>query len=509
MINRIALYLAENVIRSPFSSRRVSASRPTRNNSMPTLTGYDPTTIDIDTVSGGFHSVVQISARHALRQFSKVISGATLRKNLSADELQAYIGSQTTPFEDGYLTTFHTARSEANLLELRLSLTPSRISFEKSNRAIILLNGDLELYDVTQELRFRGEEREMEMPPTGMEEIEAMFKGVMQPSLVSGMMHETRYRLLHHLGYIDTLLSCNYCHEVDHDSKQVDVYTDLATATVEPNPMTGDVERLFEDHLADRWPAAVAELTTRRRIPLVPTISPLGINSSHLPALEFSDFDVQAFHVNCEGVQAITVALDLAPGHHGIQEDVIHFIGNADYGVISDEYLIDRLFRYKWRIGGFKHQFRISTPIEVERDHHEEEGSLEGIIDLENLDEVDIYLNPDTDEDCIRLQGSGIVTPSRIVLGDGTIITGENIEDVNFGSSEGFRWTLLTSYREPSPDETFTPELAAFLKIAHRDAYRYLSRPFARGRADAPITYHYIDGVAGKVFFLGNVPRVF
>ncbi len=506
MLDKMASYLVENVIRSPSSSVWTNPSRRSRDNAMPTLTDYDPTTVDVDAVSGGFQSVVQISARHALHRFSNVVDVTKISKNISAEEFADYVASQTTPFEDSYLNSFHSGRSEANQLELRLSFTPIHISFEEPNRVVIRFSGDLELYDVTQEMHFRGEERERDMPPRDMEEMLGSMRHI---SLVSGMIRETHYRLLDHLGYIDIILSCDYCNEVDRDSKQIDVYADLTTAIVELDLSGGDLERLFEDHLAALWPTALAELTTRRRVPLIPTVSPLGINSSHLMATEFPDFEAQVFHVSCEGVQAITVALDLAPGRHGTRGDVVHFIGNADFGVISDEYLIDRLFRYKWRIGGFMRRFTITTPIVVERDGREEEASLEGNIDLENLDGADIYLNPDTEEDCLRLQGNGTVTPSRIVLRDGTVITGADIEDVNFGSPEGFRWSLLTSYREARPEETFTAELLAFLESARRDGYRYLSRPFAQGRANAPITYHHIDGVASKVFFLGDLPSVF
>ena len=509
MLIKIAEYIEQNVIRSDIYESSPSPSRPPRNDGMPSLPDYDPGVVDVDLNSGGFHSVVQVSARHSLRMFKEHVPGTCVRKSLLASSFEEYIHSQATPFEDAYLNHFHAGATESNMVELRLSLKPVRITYVDPARVVVDFYGDLELYDKNVEMDLQGIEREHERLPSGIDEIEAETGGFEHTNfLVSGMTYETNYTLLHHLGYLDATLRCNYCSDVNRECKKVDVYADITTASVEFNLTGGDTERLFEDQLSAHW-TGTNELTRRSRVNLIPTISPLGINPSNEPATEFSDFDVQVFHVGRNSVQAITVAMDVTPGSHGNIADVEHFIGNSDFGVISDDCLMDRLFRYKWRIGGFMRYSKTSTPIVIERKGDEHDATVEGELKLESLSGAGIILNPDTEEDTMFLEGMGSFSFDRVVLDDGSILTDEDIKDVDFGSAVEFGWQLLTTYRELRLDEHLSPEMSAFLETAHNDAYRYLSRPFADGRGDAPISYSRIEGVPGKVFFLGDFPNLF
>ena len=145
MLNKISEYLAENVLRSIYHESSIIPSRPPRDGAMPTLSDYDPSVVNVEASSGGFHSIVQISARHSLRIFKDYVPETIVRKCLLGEAFEEYIASQTTPFDDGYLNRFHAGL--ANMVGLRLTLTPARITFEESSQLVVKFNGDLELYN--------------------------------------------------------------------------------------------------------------------------------------------------------------------------------------------------------------------------------------------------------------------------------------------------------------------------------------------------------------------------
>ena len=62
---------------------------------------------------------------------------------------------------------------------------------------------------------------------------------------------------------------------------------------------------------------------------------------------------------------ALAVAFDTMPGCHGVVDDIRHFIGPNAFGVISDEFVVDLVFRHRWNRGGFDRRLNLEAPLQV------------------------------------------------------------------------------------------------------------------------------------------------
>ena len=196
------------------------------------------------------------------------------------------------------------------------------------------------------------------------------------------------------------------------------------------------------------------------------------------------------------------------PGCHGVIDDVEHFIGNRDYGVITDEFVVERVFKFKWRIGGFDRSFRLKRRIEISRDGNLEDADLKGRLDLQSLATVVFATDSDTRQDFIQIGGQARSVPTEIVTSDG-IVLGPG--DVDFGSPQATPWSMATR-PAVGPDLSSDPEVREFQERAHIDAYRHIARPFAtfttRPGSVTP-QYTRLEVVTRYIFFLGQIPMVF
>src|SRR5262249_27433763 len=102
-------------------------------------------------------------------------------------------------------------------------------------------------------------------------------------------------------------------------------------------------------------------------LPFTTTPSLLGPQPGGFFFSEISYFQGRAFAVFAPpGLEpALAVAFDVMPGCHGIIEDVRHFIGPNPYGLVSDEFVVDRVFRHRWNLGGFDRRIELQLPMQV------------------------------------------------------------------------------------------------------------------------------------------------
>lgn len=310
---------------------------------------------------------------------------------------------------------------------------------------------------------------------------------------------------LHRIGTLSLTICCNYEHEAYFELKRVDIYADLATHERTFDVPKGDTRVFYNEFLKDKEGTFTQPIGKTSRIYLTPTISLAGRNPSKTNITELPEFEVRVFHVGARPNQALAAAFDLMPGCKGIIEDVQHFIGDRDYGVISDEYLVERICKHKWRLGGFDRRITIERPIKITRDGREEDAYLHGILQFNSLDYVTIETDSNTRTDYIRLGGMSEGIPQYIRLRDGTIV---GPDQVDFGNPQTTPWSLFTTLSVTpvwSPD----PEVREIQLRAHLDAYRHLARPFARFPDWMYVVYTRVEGVTKFIFVLGELPSLF
>src|SRR5262249_32201300 len=147
--------------------------------------------------------------------------------------------------------------------------------------------------------------------------------------------------------------------------KSVDIVADLSAAAITVSPDPGDTTQIYDAILKSQEYLLRALLTPKNEMALTPTISLVGRNPANVPVPEIPDFEVRVFHVASQGWQALAAAFDVLPGCRGIIEDVAHFIGGSGYGVIHDEYVLQRVLLHKWAQGGFDRELALSNHVSV------------------------------------------------------------------------------------------------------------------------------------------------
>lgn len=314
------------------------------------------------------------------------------------------------------------------------------------------------------------------------------------------------------IGRLRFKITCPYTYDADDLLRRVDVYAVMNKATLEVLNEDDDIARLYDagvfGHEGDLLTNA---FLLHSRVHLTPTISVAGLSSAAVPPAEFEDFDSVVFHVNENGTdrQAMAIAINLKPGCEGIIEDVPHFIGVSNFGVITDEFRIERLFKYKWRTGGFMRQYPLTQPIEVQRNSHVEEATLHGRLMIDSLNIVSVEIEANSGEDVIKVGGSSSVHTDYLELADGTRTYQPDADHVNFGNPRVMPWSFMAMIR-PNEILPTEPLLRQFQVEASHDAYQYIARPFARihnGWAD--VSYTRVQAVTNQAFMLGTFASVF
>lgn len=315
------------------------------------------------------------------------------------------------------------------------------------------------------------------------------------------------------IGYLRLEVVCPYGYKTNMSQRSVDVYaqTNQSTLTV-VSTSNNVIDQLVAAGAFGEDNAILKDIFTRHdKVHLIPTIAVGGGSGPSTRPTEFENFDAVVFHVTntINSLQAITVAIDLKPGSMGIIEDVPHFIGSADYGVITDEFRIERLFRYKWRMGKFLRRYPLSQNIQVKRNSNIEEATLRGYLTMDSLDVVSFEINANTGEDIIKICGKSKVHVDDVQLANGTIIPNDPDPDsesgMDFGNPVEKTW-ILKSKLNVNTILPSNPFERRFQQVAYEDAYQYIGRPFANYNVQADVIYTRLHSVTKQVFVLGKYP---
>jgi hypothetical protein len=283
------------------------------------------------------------------------------------------------------------------------------------------------------------------------------------------------------IGRLRIEITCPYTYDVDDDLRRVDVYAVLTHGALNVLNADDDVARLYQAGAFGADGALLRDVfIQKKRVHITPTIAVAGRSSAALPPDEFQNFDAVAFHVTAKpsNLQAMTVAINLKPGCLGIIEDVPHFIGSNDFGVITDEFHTERLFRYRWRTGGFFRQFPLWQTTQVQRNSHVEDATLYGHLSLDTLDVISFEIEANTNADTVKVGGSASVYTEYLQLSDGTKIYQPDAQHANFGDPKVLPWTFMTEIKV-NPVLPSEPLLRQFQQHAYSDAFH--ARRVCRG----------------------------
>jgi hypothetical protein len=520
--------LRNNVV--PAQSRIINTS------AIAELVAGDPDFVNLFSAASRFSSVIEIADTHCLRVADKQLNPDDMLFPFDTDLFQKIIdgGDSFTSYALSHFN-FDSVIPAA----LKIELIPESLQYEPNHKVKIVYN----LYfRLSYELRPPPTPGQVnQMPPGGWPE-EIFLSRLYNPvspgapyimPMYNTLSYNKQYAASYRFGdrfegikgvyepdttYIGTcklIIEATYQKQLHAGPKQVDVWANIRTATFSFElPVNSDVEKLYN---ADFFDADGGNITSRLRqkgeIKLVPTISCTGTNNFSAPDFtELPNFDVAVFPVDNSvlKLQALAIAINGKHGCVGIIEDVQHFIGGNAYGVISDEFFIDKVFRYKWRNGGFLRRLQLEKNITIKRNGHDENATMVGTLTLQSLDVIAVEVNSNTRRDDIRLAGRADAKADRIILNDGSVVDQHTPNaGLDFGNIQHTQWSISTQQQLVyQPSSTLT--IRQFEQRARMDAYRHLARPFAHyDDYQTRLVYTRTEGVSKQVFYLGDIPFLF
>lgn len=446
---------------------------------------FDPRSVSPDQASGDFNCVVELSAQLCLRVFDLDFQRTYFQLTISPSDLKAFFSGQTTPFDSHVLTelaaTDPTQYTYVNNtytppkgLTLLLTLKPVSLSFNQGQAV---------------EIGYRA----------------VVAIGTLLPLHTS----ET-------LGTLDIAISASWHATPNPTLKQLDAFVDLTGAKITITAPPSDAGRMFAAGLFGPSGSQISGfLLHKSEVHVIPTFSLVGKDTFNAGVPEFPHFQASTSVVEWLGAQALALAFQLNSGCSPAIEDVQHFIGFYDYGVVSDELVVSGLFHHKWSLGGFLRKLPASGKIQITVDNKPEDATVYGALQLTSLDVVQI--NSDANSggaDYIGIGGNATTSIQSIVLAGGTVLTAGQ-SGVDFPPPQNVFWGQKgkpeTNAQLPAGGLS-----KAFVQQAYRDAYRHLVRPFARfpdaaaeGADPVYVNYCRLEAIVHRVYALGTVGEVF
>jgi len=312
------------------------------------------------------------------------------------------------------------------------------------------------------------------------------------------------------LGNIKARLRCPYQVRSERERLRAWVTTNIDTASVEIEPVAADIAPLVDQYVARRTgpgPSMFAYIASVQDIRIAPTLCLVGYDTA-LKVATLPDFEALAFAVSDGGRQALAVCFDCAPGCKGTIELVQHVIGDADYGVITDELVVESLFLHKWQRGGFLRTLAFYNPVTVDMsDGSQQTAHLAGRMALTSLDAARIDIDANREIDHILIGGNATVTPAYLHLQDGRRIPAS---EVGLDEPMETTWSVFTDLAI-KPAYSADAQMRAFQVRAYLDAYRFVCKPFAYLPSDMLVASQYVrvDGISRRILFLANLTSPF
>lgn len=514
---------------------------------------YDPNRVVLQRATGGFNSAIEFAARFCMWHFASRVRLHSISERITVAELGAFLATETANLRDPSVLDLAADTNSYLGYGLTLELEATDLTFSDPHRICVTFTGQLILNGETYAIdpgRFPRREKVREPFPDPLGPIEraegerqgsdlgggeTTFAEEMAPRATAPFVgQQSRAEILDRpwmsfdrsierapeggrpflhlepiaeLGEVTLEVCADYRYNVDFDLKRVHVYADMRGATTTLTTPQSSDGKLFWQQFLTTEEQAMMRVGSAPQVPIVPTVSMVGVNPANVTVDEMPDFEARAEHVGARPRQALAVLIDAMAGCHGTVEDVQQFIGNNLFGVISDEWIVNRVFKHKWRLGGFLRAIELRQTIQIKRAGHDEDATLHGWMTLETLDIISIETESTARTDAIRLGGSASTRADAVILRDGTTV---GPDKVDLGPPRPNPWTVFTG-PAVNPALAPNPAMRAFQQRAHTDAFRYLARPFAGLPSDgaAPIAYTRTEGVTKQVFFLGSLSSSF
>jgi hypothetical protein len=494
-----------------------------------------PNFVDVRRATGGFSSAVEVSNSCCLRFYAAHVGPVEVIARHRGRGLETVLEPLRSTLSDPWWQSFQPAPEEPYGFGYRLE--PRVLRIDSGDELTIAFDGSLSLYGVRAS--------RPPLPPHGTssaifdraDEVlareegnrllgdapELRSAGSLDPDDIKpfrGGAGHADWALwlaplvpIRQIGQVQVILRGRLSSEEHAAQRSVDIYIDLTKAAVDVEVADGDADLIYEAFLAGRATELKAVVAPEVRLRITPTISIVGRNAANTAVPEFPDFDVQVFPVgDPDGLQAVCAAFDLVPGCVGTIEDVRHFIGRADYGVIHSEFVVERVLHHQWNVGGFDRSLNLvrRTSIKVRRDgsDRDEDADVYGRMRLNILEAVALEPHPDLRSDVILVGGRGDVIADRVVLvRDGTVLTPSNAD---IGPPEPVPWAVNL---DPSLSPVWSSdyEIRQFQERASQDGVRHLSRPFARvpDAGGALTDYVRLEAIAKRFFARGQLQGFF
>jgi hypothetical protein len=541
----LATYIRNNVL----PSARVHPSRVTGFVAGTGNVSYSPLSVDPLQASGGFNSVVELAAVTCCQQADRAIRPGPLDKSVSAGALTTLLNNAPTGGQLSLVAPATGLLPQQNYRGFRLKLSLAGLTFADEVTAVLRFSVSLSF--VYQPVLLPGVPTETVgqtwdptsvMASAGAPEVPEIATRIensahtMRVAPAAGRLSDTRGNLSGvqlgspdvpgdqdlrsiAVGSFPAELRAPLVHRDEASRCTTRVFADLRRATwtefLPPRPAAGQPPNeilLIYDGFFSNWKSiATTLLNAPLDLPLTATLSLVGPTPGGFPVPEITDFEVRAFAVFAPpGLEpALAVAFDVMPGCHGIIEDVRHFIGPNPYGLVSDEFVVDRVFRHRWNLGGFDRRIELQLPMQVmvSRNGKQqlEDAVAFGHEDLLSLDHAAITTDSNRRADCITFGGQAQTVATSVRLSaDGQTFDASQID---LGPAQPTRWGV-NGIVDVNATLATDPEVQDFQLKAIRDGAQPISRPFAFATAfiSPTITYARIEGIAKYVMFLGSVP---
>ena len=185
-----------------------------------------------------------------------------------------------------------------------------------------------------------------------------------------------------------------------------------------------------------------------------------------------------------------------------------HIIGPNGYGVITDEFLVDRVCHHRWNSGGFDRSIGIQAAVLVNVTRNGEQSLKDavasGLQDLLTLDYAAITTDANARSDCVAFGGEARIVPASVrLLRDGQTLTAAQ---VGLPGAIDSRWGV-NAVLVVGGGLDADPEVRDFQLKAQRDGVEPIAGPFAfyDSRAPVTVTYARAEGISRHLFFLGRL----
>ena len=475
-----------------------------------------PVFVDVRRAVGGFSSVVEVADGYCLRFYAAQVGPIQVVARRWGAALATALQPLLATLSDPWWQSFAPGATEP--YGVGYALRPARLRID-GDRVTIAFDGVLSVYGppLPSLPPHRPGSRPYDIgpvvAPTVMSVESSRTESIRVPHdglvFADFALWEAELVPLVRIGAVHASLEGRLASQSHPQQRSVDVLLDLRAAKVTVTPEGGDAKVLYDAFLADREYDLETIVAPGSQLRLTPTISVVGRNAGNTSVPELPDFDVRVFAVgDPDNDQAVCAAFDLVPGCAGTIEDVGYFIGHSDYGVIHNEFTVERVLHHQWNVGGFDRSVGITrrVSIKVKRDgnEHNEDADVYGHLQLDSLETVALEPHADRRTDLLVMGGHAEGIADRVVLvRDGTTLTPSNAD---LGPPDPVPWAVNLD-ASVTPVWSSDPELRQFQERATQDGVRHLSRPFARVPefGGAFTSYVRLEAIAKRFFAVGSL----